>query len=114
MTEPLNVVVIPHEDPDFRAAIPAIQVDFERTQKAGFYSDVCLDAENWSTEEGFVLISDYRDGESALDLGLNEGEVCELTFGTEAFDPLTYAGSWIEHEIPAHRFEFGPDQEGGR
>jgi len=106
MSEPITVVAVPQEDPDFRVGIPAFQVDFERTQRAGFYSEHCVDDVDWSTEEGYILISDLRSGKHVLDLGINRGEECELVFETEVYDGLTYAGSWIEHQIPTHRFQF--------
>ena len=106
MTEPIQVVIHPAGGEDFRIGIPAFQIDIDVDRRAGFYSEHCVDDTDWENTEGFILISDIRDGEFALDVGVQRGEECELVFNDKRYEGLLYAGSWIEHDIPTHRFQF--------
>jgi hypothetical protein len=106
MTEPIQVVVHPASGDDSRIGIPAFQINIERKRRAGLYSEHCVDPTDWENREGYILISDLREGEFALDLGVERGEKCDLVFDGERYEDLIYARSWIEHKIPSHRFQF--------
>jgi|GEM_PF-6675178 len=106
MTEPIQVVVHPAAGDDFRVGIPAFQINIELQRCAGLYSEHCVDPTDWEDQEGYILVSDLRDGEFALDLGIERGEKCDLVFDGKRFEDLIYARSWTEHEIPSHRFQF--------
>jgi hypothetical protein len=106
MTDPIQVVVHPVAEDDFRVGIPAFQINIEEQRRAGLYSEHCVDSHDWENQEGYILISDLRKGDFALDLGVERGEKCDLVFEGERYEDLIYAGSWTEHEIPSHRFQF--------